>query len=111
VPHLRARWIWRRGRAWAVGEEDFFFAEEAFGDDAAAEAIFDQAIGMDDRLGGFGVLDAHDVVEPGFLAHGVNVDFLAIKLVDQSFGAFVVGAGEAAGMVFLAFDALGDQRP
>jgi len=31
-------------------------------------------------------------------------------LVDQSFGAFVVGAGEAAGMVFLAFDALGDQR-
>src|SRR5882762_3185019 len=94
----------------AVGEEDFFFAEEAFGDDAAAEAIFDQAIGMDDGLRGFGVLHAHDVVEPGFLTHGVDVDFLAIKLVDQGFGAFVVGAGEAAGMVFLAFDALGDQR-
>lgn len=77
-------------------QEDFLLTEQPLGGNAPGMTSLEQAIGLNDRIGLFGVFNTHDVVEPGFLTHGIHVDLFAAKLLDHIDGAIVIGAREAA---------------
>jgi len=91
-------------------QEDFLLTEQPLGSNPSGMTSLEQAIGLNNRIGLFGVFNTHDVVEPGFLTHGIHVDLFAAKLLDHVDGAIVIRAREPAGMILLAFEALSQQR-
>src|SRR4029077_13456042 len=76
-----------------VRKKNFFLAKKTFSLDSARAAGFNEAIRVNDGIGFIRIFDAHDVVQPGLLAHRVYVHFLAMKLVHQCQRAVIVRAG------------------
>src|SRR5260370_33780060 len=87
-------------------QKDFFFAKKSFCRNSSPLAGVYQTIRMGDGIRALCVLDAHDVIQPGLLPHGVYVDIFTAKLFDDCQSSFVVRTGQAAGMSLLSVKSL-----
>src|SRR5258706_2984531 len=92
-------------------DEELFLSEQPLRDDAAAAAYLDELVRLDDGPRFGGVLEAHDVVEPGFLPHRVDVGLAASELLDNVDALTEVRSGQAARLVHPALESIGQERP
>ena len=65
----------------------------------AAESCTYEPIRFDYRARLIRVLDAHDVVEPRFLTHGINIDFPTSEPLDQIERLLGIRSRKSPGMI------------
>src|SRR5262249_7016519 len=87
--------IYRKGRqrfGTTSMQQDFLFTEQPLSGNSSGMASLNQTIGLNDGIRLLGIFDAHYVIEPGLLAHGIDIDFVAAKLINDGERAIVVRA-------------------
>ena len=76
-------------------QQNLLLSEQPLGNDSMFLAGLDEPVRFDNGTRLRCVFDAHNVVQPRLLSHGVYIDFAAVEKVYNVSGLFVVGSRQA----------------